>query len=357
VESLIDGPWMRWGRLYHQSVLLHDGRVLTIGGQVCGNVQQGYSVELFDLKSNTWQLVSPMNFSRIRHSAITLLDGRVLVSGGQENGGVGHGTRTAEVYDPASNTWTVVGEMTYRRHAHHTTLLGNGQVLIVGGHVTTDGNDDSAYKFETAEIFDPEVNEFYEVNSMSYQRTDIASVLLDDGRVLVIGDGLNDTEADEVAEIFDPTTGMWTQLTLQCTGRGGGGANNNFVTSLPSGIVLWFASPLSAASEEIESDFCRNGLAIDVETGAGTPAMLPYTTPVYGAGARALLLGNGNLLLTRGETLVEMNPLTGMAVVIEGLNRSTPTLVPLANGGVLIIGGVSVAGHLSSTSIYYPLLE
>jgi hypothetical protein len=68
---------------------------------------------------------------------LTLLSsGKVLAAGGFM------GTvpaATAELYDPASNTWSAAGSMAWSRIGHTATLLGSGQVLAVGGYSQSGG--------------------------------------------------------------------------------------------------------------------------------------------------------------------------------------------------------------------------
>ena len=63
------------------------------------------------------------------HTATLLPNGKVLVAGGL------HGVRlaSAELYDPASGTWTATGSLATARDDHTATLLPNGKVLVAGG--------------------------------------------------------------------------------------------------------------------------------------------------------------------------------------------------------------------------------
>src|SRR5262245_15214880 len=71
--------------------------------------------------------VSPMKNARNFHTATLLPNGKVLVAGGFDLG-----TR-AELYDPATDTWTMTGSLRTARTMHTATLLPNGKVLVAGG--------------------------------------------------------------------------------------------------------------------------------------------------------------------------------------------------------------------------------
>ena len=59
-----------------------------------------------------------------------LPNGKVLVAGGVNFSGY---LTSAELYDPASGTWTATGSLNTARDNHTATLLPNGKVLVAGG--------------------------------------------------------------------------------------------------------------------------------------------------------------------------------------------------------------------------------
>ena len=64
------------------------------------------------------------------HTATLLPSGKVLVAGGYDDGGT---LSSAELYDPASGTWTATGSLGTARYDHTATLLPSGKVLVAGG--------------------------------------------------------------------------------------------------------------------------------------------------------------------------------------------------------------------------------
>jgi Galactose oxidase, central domain len=71
-----------------------------------------------------------MTAQRGNAAASLLPNGTVLVAGGL---GTGTNSASAEIYDPASGTWTATGSMSVGRVTLTATSLSNGTVLAAGG--------------------------------------------------------------------------------------------------------------------------------------------------------------------------------------------------------------------------------
>src|SRR4030095_16315200 len=92
----------------------------------------GASAELYHPASGTWSATGSLATSHGFHTATLLPNGKVLVVGGFD--GVGRPLVSAELYDPASGTWATTGSFVTARDSHTATLLPNGKVLVAGGN-------------------------------------------------------------------------------------------------------------------------------------------------------------------------------------------------------------------------------
>jgi len=69
--------------------------------------------------------------ARWRHTATLLPNGKVLVAAGEDSSF--NFLASAELYDPATGSWTATGSLATPRANHTATLLPNGKVLAAGG--------------------------------------------------------------------------------------------------------------------------------------------------------------------------------------------------------------------------------
>src|SRR5437868_3620013 len=77
----------------------------------------------------TFDNTGSLNTARGVHTATLLPNGKVLVAGGYGSGVFA----SAELYDPASGSWSATGSLHTARYGCTATLLPNGKVLVAGG--------------------------------------------------------------------------------------------------------------------------------------------------------------------------------------------------------------------------------
>jgi N-acetylneuraminic acid mutarotase len=170
-------------RLNHTATLLPNGKVLVAGGyDGFGNMRAG--VEIYDPAANTWASGSPLAAARYSHTATVLPNGKVLVAGGWGSAG----TRPAiELYDPATDAWTLAGTLATAHEAHTATLLSNGTVLVAGGGYTS-VHSATTYATDMTELYDPATNTWSLTNRLIVgPRLGHTATLLRSGAVLVAG--------------------------------------------------------------------------------------------------------------------------------------------------------------------------
>lgn len=224
------------------ATLLQDGKVLFAGGQTAVAPAEGATpdpsgtsgvptteAELFDPASGTFSATGAMSAARLWHTATALQDGRVLIVGGTANSDLMTSGQTvdptagsAETYDPGSGTFGATGDTVAPRMGHAAALLADGRVLITGGLDTDEATPESFAR--SAELYDPASGTFSATGDMVAPHAFHTATTLADGRVLIVGFGeelvtgmSGDASPDLLssAEVYDPATGTFTVVEVE----------------------------------------------------------------------------------------------------------------------------------------------
>jgi Kelch motif len=120
---------MTTARTGQSATLLPNGQVLVAGGY---NPSNSYlaSAELYNPATGTFSATGSMTTARIGQTGTLLSIGEVLVAGGGNSSGY---QASAELYNPATGIFSATGSMITAQFAP-ATLLPNGQVLVAGGN-------------------------------------------------------------------------------------------------------------------------------------------------------------------------------------------------------------------------------
>jgi hypothetical protein len=191
------------------ATLLRDGTVLIVGGGADDRAvpaSSGSQAELFDPATETVTLLGSTVDPHPQAWATVLPDGRALIGGGGDSP-----QQFAELYDPATRTFRRSASATHGWGAFNRAVpLDDGRVLIVGGRNTPDlGIDDSA------EVFDPTTEQFSATGPMALNQRPWTATPLNDGRVLLVGGFEWDsvgrvTSISDAVQVYDPSTGTFT---------------------------------------------------------------------------------------------------------------------------------------------------
>ena len=347
------------------TTLLADGRVLVTA--VCGT-----AAELYDPATGTFSPTGSMTADRAYGTATLLDDGRVLVAGGYNCGVAGKDGiwASAELYDPATGTFSPTGSMKAPREFHTATRLADGRVLIAGGYsgpsptagrgivlASLQTAETASSVLASAEVYDPATGTFSKTGSMSTFRDNHTATLLDDGRVLVTGGGGEGYASSTSADVYDPSSGRFTKTGPMKTGRW-----LHSATLLRDGrvLILGGRSPQDSVYAKAETYDPRTGRF--TSAGSMTDGRQQHT---------ATLLADGRVLIAGGywsdgksghalSSTETYDPATGIFSPngSMGALRNEHGAVRMADGRVLIVGGEDTGGGRSawvaSAVLYQP---
>jgi hypothetical protein len=136
-----------------------------------------------------------------------LPDGRVLLLGRLLTEPDESGHAALGWLDPATGTVSVAARMMTSRFAAIPTVLPDGRVMVSGGADTST----SLGPLASVEVFLPDPGAFASLAPMLQPRFRHATVLLDDGRVLIVGGQGNNGDVLEI-ELYDPDA--WTSTVV-----------------------------------------------------------------------------------------------------------------------------------------------
>ena len=284
-------PTLKTGRVKHAATLLASGQVLITGGFSTAVFPSPAltTAELYDPTTNAFTaLAGTMRSGRTNHTATRLPDGRVLLAGGQDNND-GDGRNSAELYDPATQTFTAVAAaMTTPRGGHGAALLPNGRVLLAGGF------NNSSVALNSAELFDPATQAFTALAStMASRRSDFVAISLQDGKVLLTG-GDSSRIVFNSAELYDPTTQTFTAIFATMDSP----REVHAMSLLPNGMVLITGGGTLGSAFPATSVLLDTAELYDPGTQTFTAVAARMTSPR--GGHTQTLLASGAILLTGG---------------------------------------------------------
>jgi len=197
---------------------LHDGTVLVEGGLDIKTGTMSGATWLYDPARNTWSRAGDVLEPRGGPSSTLLSDGRVLIAGGevplpqsvkQPNGTLGdfQDLTSAEVFDPANGTWSQAGRLGTARGGMALARLPGGGALAAGGCIF--GMVFPAPGMTAAEVFDPATSTWSPTTPLPAPICGGTAVALRDGRVLLL-DQVRFGNSSDDAFLYDPKSRGWS---------------------------------------------------------------------------------------------------------------------------------------------------
>ena len=289
---------------------------------------------------------------RTEQIAILLPTNKVLVAGGTNNGTTP--LKTAELYDPSTNTWSSTGSMAVARRGHTATLMLDGKILVTGGF-------DGAIESATTEIYDPATGIWTASGPMTRGRKYHTASRLGDGKILIAG-GIVATNVGDgrVAEIYAPLSGTFTSMPLVPSSALMSSPRSKHTASvLSDGVTVVLAGGFDPSVQSTTEVFTYNAATPTSSTWAVGPSLIQGRHDH----AASILAGTKKILLTGGYTnTTEICDFTTLSSPNPSCSASTPmsatralhTSTTLSNGKVLIVGGTDGSALLRSIELFTP---
>lgn len=346
--ELYDPALNRWSaaasmlesRIGYTATLLANNKVLVAGG--------GYAVsaELYDPQSDSWSgTTTPMIHNRSYHTATALLNGRILIAGGVESSG---DSATAELYDPVADSWSQTGSLTAPRQSHTATPLPDGTALVIGGTWKNSSISNAIHAF--AEMYDPATEAWSVAGHLAFPRLYHASALLQNGNVLVTG-GWGGAASLASTELYHYVYAIRTSA-----GSGGSVSANQTVvrntdsapvTVTPDSGYYIDAVLIDGASQVISDPGTYNHTFVSVASDHTLDATF---SPALAQSIGTISFTPGSLT-AGGTTAVSATATSALAVTFTSL---TPLVCSVSGATVtgLATGTCTIAAHQSGNAKY-----
>ncbi len=282
----VNGTWserspMSLQRLYFASNVLPDGRVLVLGGEYSGSQGQTnwtHTAEIYDPAADSWRSAASFPQARFGDDPSAMLpDGRVLA-------GYLNGPQTY-IYDPSANTWTETGDKADNDRSDEETWVKLPDDSILSYDIFNNGHAQRYYPATHQWVATSSVP--VALSSSAVQNELGPAFLLPDGRAFFVG-------ATNHTALYDSATNTWSAGPDLPPGMGADDAPG---AELSNGHVIFAADhvPESYPTSLFEFDPATNSLsemtAPDV-MGLGTKNAY---------GNRMLLLPTGGVLFSNGS--------------------------------------------------------
>ena len=160
---------------------------------------------VYDIVSNTWTRLLPERPYEGNHHAAEVYDGKLYLIGGLDSG-----QGQVQIYDPATNHWSLGAPMPYPAGACATALI-NDKIYVAGGIVGEVAGSNIGYTTNAAAVYDPVSNiwellppEPYPLNHVA-SGTDGTNFYLFGGRSV----GNQPDVGSNTVQIYFPASNVW----------------------------------------------------------------------------------------------------------------------------------------------------
>ena len=211
---------------HHHTAEVINGTLFLFGGLGAG----AGKVQIFNPASNSWSLGADMPWAG-GSSSSALIGGKVYVAGGIVGSTT---TNRLACYDPSTNTWTELAAMPHGRN-HAAAATDGTKLYVFGGRGAGSGDGNTvANGFDTVQIYDPAANTWLSsldagspLAPLPQARGGMGRAVFHEGEFYIFGGetsngaGATSNNVYNRVDIYNPTTNTWRQGAPLPTARHG----------------------------------------------------------------------------------------------------------------------------------------
>ena len=274
------------------------GKIYMAGGIAGGLLTS--AARSYDPATNSWATVGSLSIPRGQLAVVAGPDGLVYAIGGASTASPAD-TRV-ESLDPATGAWTMRPPLPVGV-SHAVAAAAGGKIYVVGGSVVV---GITYQPTATVQVFDPATNSWTLAGNMPSERQFHSAATGADGRIYVLG-GVNASSSTAETLILNPSAGSWSIGVPLPAARFDGAAaavdgRVYYTGGLPSGggffgDALWL--DVAPPTPEQQIDALVEQIATLISSGGLSAASASSLNASLGSALAALERGNENA--ARGE--------------------------------------------------------
>jgi hypothetical protein len=259
-------------------------------------------------------------------------DGALYLVGGSSTGDANGALASVLELDPGAGAWGAAPDMSTERYHHAATLDGQGAIWAMAG------NGLSSYLASTEALF---AGVWSLRASLPSAHAAIAATTLLDGRILLVD--------NSTCDLYDPSTGAWTDLPLLRDTTG--------VTVVHDGRAFAIGGEVNSTPVSEVDSFDPMTTAWTVRAPMSTARRAPGA--VYAPDGRIYAIGgtDGTFAIATVEAYFPASDLWSAAVASLAVARSDAGVAVGADGRIYVVGGYDEAAPLASVEVYGPTLS
>lgn len=157
-----------------------DGAIYTVGGS-SGDLGGPATADVarYDVATSTWEIVASMPTAR-EHLAVGVAGGRIVAAGGRSGSNEDLSLLSAsEVYDPASDSWTIGAALPVPRAGFGVASYENAVIVVGGERFTDDNGNPDANAYAAVDAYNVERDTWTELPDLPQGRHGMAAAIVE----------------------------------------------------------------------------------------------------------------------------------------------------------------------------------